>query len=82
MPILPENKSRYIPHFLPGRGRRSGSQRVGAIHAVQPCKGDNFSPALCGKKPQGKSLGWCDTSREIDCKKCLKELDSANPTGK
>lgn len=66
----------YSGHFLPGVGRRNGSQRIGVIHAVEPleCNGDNFNSALCGKEPGRKSLGWHKSSSDITCAKCRKAL--------
>ena len=68
----------YSPHFLPGRGRRGGSQRVGVIHAVKPLPeetcGDNFNMAVCGKVPGGMSLGWSDIVANITCQNCRKAL--------
>lgn len=65
-------------HFLPGRGKRSGSQRIGVIHLVEPVNGDNFNAALCGKKPSGISLGWSETSGKVTCDKCIDKWMETN----
>tara|TARA_R100001143_G_scaffold31127_1_gene30216 strand:+ start:36440 stop:37600 length:1161 start_codon:yes stop_codon:yes gene_type:complete len=70
-----ENKEpKATPHFLPGRGKSSGSQKVGIVHLVKALKGngDNFNQALCGKAPHGKSLGWITAgNREPTCQSCI-----------
>ena len=66
----------YAPHFLPGRGKRGGSQRVGVVHAVESSNGhgDNFNTAACGRNPSGLSLGWQTTATDVSCPKCKKAL--------
>ena len=69
----------YAPHFLPGRGGRTGHQRVGVIHAVKPMPpgqgGDHFDQAACGKEPGRTSQGWYSgRDLQINCQKCKKIL--------
>jgi len=70
VPMEMTEQLEYSAHHLPGRGRRNGGARVGVIHLAPPVHGDNFRPALCGKKPGGLSLGWKPICRAVTCKKC------------
>lgn len=69
---------KYTAHSLMGRGGKLGATAgMVSVHAVEPliCNGDNFKVSLCGKKPQGRSLGWhAQSHREINCQPCLKKL--------
>ena len=67
----------YSAHYLPGAGRRGGSSRIGIVHAVKSLHGDNFNHALCGKKPKGISLGWTQTSLDINCVTCRAMIEIA-----
>ncbi|VUD48593.1 hypothetical protein TDB9533_01264 [Thalassocella blandensis] len=67
---------RMHAHFLAGRGKSVGHQAVRALHIVEEAHGDNFNVALCGKKPQGISLGWIKIMGPITCIKCMKEIES------
>lgn len=69
----------YAPHFLPGRGQRTGHQRVTVIHGVKPmphnCGGDHFGESACGKEPGKLSQGWYPVNNlQINCQKCKKAL--------
>ena len=76
------SKPLHTAHYLPGVGPRAGHQRkTGRNHAVEECRGDNFSTSLCGKTPQGRSLGWLeDREKPIDCAVCLARLPHFPPT--
>jgi len=51
---------------------RSGSDNTGdIIHAIPT----RHSDALCGTRPNKKSVGWGVAENNITCPKCLKELD-------
>lgn len=74
---------KYVPATLGGRGR-TGSDSSGTIyHAVRARNGaPNYClhPALCGKSPGRRSIGWyAPDGQTVTCPKCLKKL-SATPT--
>lgn len=58
----------------------SHKDRGVVVHAVEPLpptsNGDWFKTALCGAEPGARSYGWSNTSREINCPKCLKKLNA------
>lgn len=52
---------------------RSGSDNVGnIIHATT----SRYGTALCGTKPNKKSVGWGVADNNITCTKCLKKLEN------
>jgi hypothetical protein len=59
------------PASLAGR-QRSGVDHGTIVHA----KSDklNFSSAVCGVSPSGKSNGWEGSHEPITCHKCLAKL--------
>jgi len=48
------------------------------VHAVEPLPphsgGDWFTKALCGAIPGDRGYGWSETSKDINCPKCLKKM--------
>lgn len=72
-------------HFLPAikSGRAwNGSHRDSGIivHAVEPLPpttgGDWFTKSLCGTEPGRRGNGWSSVSRDINCLKCLKIIET------
>ena len=71
--------SELRPHYLGNSWRSAHKQRAAKnVHAVAPAHGDNFNKSLCGKTPAPKSLGWLETSKNINCKKCLSLIGENN----
>lgn len=61
-----------------GRAWNGAHRDAGTIvHAVEPLpptmRGDWFTKAECGAEPGRRGSGWAETSREINCPKCLKK---------
>lgn len=65
----------YKPRYLGGRCWNGSQRDAGTVvHAVEPVHGDNMNKAACGRVPGPRSFGWSESSKPINCPKCIKRL--------